>query len=153
MAGRKFAFNSGSVSLAAAANIVPLAVKAPAAVGIVLTAIEVSFEGGGAATEKAVTVEYVTWTTDGTGSASVTAVNADRQDDGSPATTAQKGYTGTPPSGGEVIIRSEYVDANKGNDSFPGAIRLKAGEVFGVRLIAPAGLTTVNAKVFIGGDE
>jgi hypothetical protein len=153
MAGSKFAFNSGAVSLAASANIVPLAVKAPATVGIVLTAIEVSFEGGGAATEKAVTVEYVTWTTDGTGSASVTVAKADRQDDNTPATTAQKNYTSSPPTGSESIIRSEYVDANKGNDSFPGAIRLKAGEVFGVRLIAPSGLTTTNVRVFIGGDE
>lgn len=151
MAGRKWTVNSGAVAIAASTVLVPLAVKAPAAVGIVVTSMEVSFSGGGAATEKAILVEYVTWTTDGTGTAA-TLVNADRQDDGSPATTAKSNYSAAP-TGTEVVIRSQLVDGNKGNDSFPGGLRLKAGEVFGVRLTPPAGMTAMNCAVTFGGDE
>jgi hypothetical protein len=152
MAGRKFALNTGPVSLAASATVYLVGVKAPTTHGIILTAMEVSFEGaGGAATEKAVKIEYCTGTTDGTGTL-LTVVNADRQDDGSPATTSQKAYS-IAPSGSEIVIRTKYTDANKTDDSFPGAIRLKAGEVFYIRLTAPAGLTTVNASAFVGGDE
>jgi len=151
MAGRKFCLNTGPVSLAASATVHLVGVKAPSTHGIVLTAIELSFEGTGAGTEKAVRVDYCTCTTDGTGT--TTAVgNADRQDDGSPATTAKRAYT-VAPSGSEVIIRTKYVDANKTDDAFPGSIRLKADEVFFIRLIGPAGLTTLNASAFIGGDE
>lgn len=153
MAGRKFVFNTGNVSLASGVTLTLIGVKAPAANGLVLTAMEVFFEGGGAATEKSVLVEYVTWTTDGTGASSVTAVNANRQDDGSPAATAQQNYTGSPPSGSEVVLRKARVDGNKGNDSFPGAIVLKAGEVFGIRLTAPGTFTTMNVSAFVGGDE
>lgn len=151
MAGRKFIANTGPVQLAASTTLTVVGVIAPATCGIVLTAMEISFEGGGAATEKAVKVEYCTWSADGTGT-SITVSNADRQDDGSPGTTAKKNYSGAP-STGEIVLRTEYVDANKGNDSFPGAIRLKAGEIFGIRVTGPAGLTTTNVNVFIGGDE
>lgn len=152
MAGRKFALNTGAVSLAGSQTVHLVGVKSPSTHGIILTAMEVSFEGaGGAATEKAVKIEYCTCDTDGTGTA-VTVVNADRQDDGSPATTAKQAYT-VAPSGNVVVIRTKYTDANKADDSFPGAIRLKANEVFFIRLTAPAGLTTVNAAAFVGGDE
>lgn len=151
MAGRKFVANTGAVSLAASTTLVVIGVVAPSTNGLVLTAMEVSFQGGGAATEKSVLVEYCTWTSDGTGTA-LTVANADRQDDNSPATVAKKAYSAAP-SGGEVVLRTMYVDGNKGNDSFPGAIRLKQGEVFGIRLTSAAGLTTTNVNAFVGGDE
>lgn len=150
MAGRKFSVNA-SASTAASTTKTILAVKAPAAAGIVLTAMEVSFQGANAATDGGVTVEYYTCTTDGTGTAA-TINNADRQDDNSAGTTGQYNYT-VEPSGSVVVIRSVYVDANKGNDSFPGSIRLKQGEVFGIRTVGPGTLTTVTTKAFIGGDE
>jgi len=152
MAGRKFALNTGAISLTASGTVHLVGVKAPSTHGIVLTAMEVSFEGaGGASTERAVKIEYCTCTTDGTGTA-VTVNNADRQDDGTPATIAKQGYT-VAPSGSVVVIRTKYTDANKTDDSFPGALRLKADEVFFIRLTAPVGLTTVNVAAFIGGDE
>jgi len=151
MAGTKFIINTGSVSLAASTTLVLVGVVAPATNGVVLTAMEVSFQGGGSATEKAVMVEYCTWTTDGTGTAA-TVTKADRQDDNDPVTTAKKNYSAAP-SGTEVVLRTMFVDANKGNDSFPGAIRLKRGEVFGIRLTSIAGLTTTNVNAFVGGDE
>lgn len=151
MAGRKFSVNTGPVAIAASATKTIVGVIAPATHGIILTAMGISFEGGGAATEKAVRVDYVTWTGDGTGTP-VTPLNANRQDDSVPSTTAKSNYT-TPPSGNEVIIRSEYVDANKGNDTFPGGIVLKAGEVFGIRITSASGITTTNVMAFVGGDE
>lgn len=151
MAGLKFVANTGAVSLAASTTLVVIGVVAPSTHGIVLTAMEVSFQGGGAATEKAVLVEYCTWTADGTGTA-LTVANADRQDDNTPSTVAKKAYSAAP-SGSEVVLRTMHVDGNKGNDSFPGAIRLKRGEVFGIRLTSAAGLTTMNVNAFVGGDE
>jgi len=153
MAGRKIVVNTGPVSLAASTTLVLVAIKAPATNGLVVTAMEVAFEGGGASTEKAVRVEYVTWTTDGTGTVS-NVLNANRQDDNLPTATAQQNYGAlTPPTGTERILRSMFVDANKGNDSFPGAIVIMRNEVFGIRIISVAGLTTTNVTAFVGGDE
>lgn len=137
--------------MVASATKTLLAVKAPSTHGILVSLAEVEFEGAAAANDKAVTLKYCTCTTDGTGTSAVP-TNADRQDDGSPATTAQSNYSAEP-TGSIVVLRDIYVDANKGNDSFPGAIRLKANEVFFIQSIGPAGLTTVNAKATIGFDE
>jgi hypothetical protein len=153
MSGRKIAINTPAVSHASGTTLYLCTVKAPDAVGIVLTAMEVSFEGGGTASDRGVKVEYCIWTTDGTGTGSITVSNADRQDDGSPATTAQYGLFSVAPSGFEIVLRKVYVDTIKGNDSFPGAIRLKAGEVFGIRLTNTALTASINATAFIGGDE
>ena len=150
MAGRKFTVKSGAVAIGASITKTILAVTAPSTHGIILTSMEVSFELA-AATDRGYTVEYVTWTTDGTGTA-VTADNADRQDDGSPTLTAKKNYT-VEPTIGEIVIRSGYVVGDKGNDSFPGGLRLKASETFGVRIIAPATPAGNNVRVTFGGDE
>ena len=151
MSGRKAIVNSGAVSVAASATKTLLAVKAPSTHGIVVTLAEVEFEGAAAANDKAVTLKYCTCTTDGTGT-TATPINADRQDDGSPATTGKSNYSAEP-TGSISVLRDIYVDPNKGNDSFPGAIRLKADELFFIQSVGPAGLTTVNAKATIGFDE
>lgn len=160
MAGRKWIVDSGAISITAGATQVILGVKAPATTGLIISAAQISFEGGGAATEKAIKVEYCTWTTDGTGTGLATPKNANRQDDGSPALTAQYNYTSTSASGsegrpsvGENVLRPSFVDGNKGNDSFPGGLVIKAGEVFGIRVTCPAGLTATRCIAWIGGDE
>lgn len=152
MAGRKFAINTGSVPVSASSTVHLIGVKAPSTHGIILSAIEVSFEGSATATnERAVRVDYCTCTTDGTGT-SITVNNADRQDSGSASTIAKQAYT-TPPSGSVIVIRTSYIDANKTKDLFPGSLRIKQDEVFFIRLVAPSSLVTVNASSFIGGDE
>jgi len=151
MAGRKFTVKSGAVTLLASTTRTILAVTAPSTHGLILTSMEVSFEVA-AATDRGYTVEYVTWTTDGTGTAVTAIDNADRQDDGSPTFTAKKNYT-VEPTIGEIVIRSGYVGGDKGNDSFPGGLRLKASETFGVRIIAPATPASNNVRVTFGGDE
>jgi hypothetical protein len=151
MSGRKAIVNSGAVSVVASATKTLLAIKAPATHGIIATLAEVEFEGAAAANDKAITLKYCTCTTDGTGT-TLTLANADRQDDSLPGTTAKKDYSAEP-TGDIVVLRDIYVDGNKGNDSFPGAIRLKANEVFFIQSVAPSGITTVNAKATIGFDE
>lgn len=153
MAGRNIIVNSGVVAISAGNTVVAQTITAPANFNVYIKVASVSLEGANAATEKGVLVEYVRWTADGAGGTANSPVNADAQDDGSAQTTGKRNYTSSLPSTGEVVLKAGYVDANKGEDSVPIMYRLKAGELFGVRITGPSGLTNTNARVFIGAEE
>jgi phage baseplate assembly protein gpV len=157
MAGRNITVNSGAISVSAGNTVVTQAVIASSTTGVYIKAVRTTFEGANAATEKGVLIEYCRWTADGSGgttnSGAFALVNADAQDDGSPITTAKRNYTANLPSTGEQVLHASYCDANKGEDSMPIVYRLKQGEIFGVRITGPSGLTTTNARTFIGAEE
>lgn len=139
-----------AVALVAATPKSVLGVIAPAAFGIDLTRLRIGFDGV-TATDKAVLIELVRFTTDGTGTAGTIAQTSGRVLTTPTAFTTKYNYTVEPtgatvldrwsltPQGGIVV----YDFGNDGPDS-------DTAQLLVLRCTAPTSAVNVNATMWVG---